>query len=697
MSITFSNLLPPNYDVNNASVSNDHASDNSVTTGTIQGGDEQSWTRQQDGTFLSDTTPPLVAILLRQDTNDSGNNYELVPINGNVGPVDGSTSGHNYVAGTDGKVYQQSIAGEWVAVGEFDETTGTFIITHANAAIPKDSHLVQDQNGSLVLVNTVDVEAITPIMFGETIQSHDESRTLVYIESETGNGRWVDAEIPIPETVDDPTFIFTIEINGQRWDKQDDNSYKNEKTGEIRILARNDAGDQVLLLPERFIDEIGGEEYAVGYDGTLYQKTDAGDWEQVSDNAQKVFDQMNAVLADNEISITELNAPENAELADYIVNDLGYTSIGEFVTVHGWRTKTRISTNDTQIPLETVSKEAIEASILGSLNNGGFRLSVNENEDLPNDLDGNLTFVELTLHDGQKVTFDGPFAGKAANTFANIYNNSETFAESMHQLLTDHNGNYPFHLIPLQPNTTGTNTAASGVFINSTRADRPNGGLMRTMIHEVTHDIQQGHDHDHEDDEHLVDAGHSHARGQSLFLSTVINEIEESGFNTKINVDRDDYSADTLVFSDDYKPDHKTVRSDPPGDFEHYQDLFNEIREAINAGNFDQALAFLQYIGPNTTIDLSFKLPNGAGWTDPESFNVYTLFFQELMFLADSNDRFNTQNSLVDKTKLANFFTRLVYSDDSFKDIINTAAEEIHYNLETELPLYAYAPPEEDE
>ncbi len=410
---------------------------------------------------------------------------------------------------------------------------------------------------------------------------------------------------------------------------------------------------------------------------------------------QIIVEQMNQVLEDSTLSIEELEKPENQQLATYLVEVLGYGSIRAFVVAHASRSSTQVENKYSQIPLTPENIDAIEQSITGSLNGNGLRVTADETGQLPTEVDETLSFVEFTLIDGQIITFDGPNAGQAANSFVIAYNNSETFATHIHFLASKQDDHYAFHLLPLKESNKGIvvgfNFAGndsplnqSGVFLQS---EHPYN-LLRTIIHEVGHDLHGENEND------IHDTGNSHSREQSLFLSKIVNEIENQGINTGINVDADDYSVDTLVFNTNFKKnDNSTVRSSPRSDYTTYQTLFEQLNTAIDQGDFIKAFEIWSTLSDNPTIELSFRTPNGAGWTEPKTFSIQTLFLQDLMLSTDSGDRFNDNtNNIADKTNFGIFLNTIVMHNPELRHTVYAAAEEIGYELPEELPLYAFAP-----
>lgn len=408
---------------------------------------------------------------------------------------------------------------------------------------------------------------------------------------------------------------------------------------------------------------------------------------------QRILEQMNNILEDSTISLHELEKSENEAFSNYVVEVLGYGSVRAFVRAHCGRTETQFENFRTEIPLNPESVNAIEKSITGSLFGEGFRFTADESSELPTNIDDDTTFVEFTLLDGQKITFDGPGSGKAANAFATGYNHSDTFAETIHQLAEKQSGQYGFHLLPLKQsnkgivvgiNFSGTDLPfqQSGVFLQS----EFQYNMLKTIIHEVGHDLHG------DSDEDLFHTGQSHSREHSMFLSVVVNEIETKGVDTGINVDADDYSSDTLIFDTSFrKNDHQTVRSEPRVDYQNYQSLYEELQTAINSGDFRQAKEIWDNLPPNAEIELSFKTPK-VGWGETQTFNVRTLFLQDLMLSADSGHRFNDDTvNINQKFNLGVFLNIIVLSDFSTREAITTAAEEIGYELENELPIYAFS------
>lgn len=166
-------------------------------------------------------------------------------------------------------------------------------------------------------------------------------------------------------------------------------------------------------------------------------------------------------------------------------------------------------------------------------------------------IDDDATHVVLRLADGTEFRFDGPQAGRMANEFAKIYNNSLTFYQNINYLAEQQGGQYSFHSVPLTNGSDGSNRPGtdennlfqrSVVVINSMTT-----AITSVLIHEVAHDL---HDDLLPEDapQEVCRCGASHSRAQTLFISNIVNELEHAGIDTGINSDVDDYSNNSFVF-----------------------------------------------------------------------------------------------------------------------------------------------------
>lgn len=423
-----------------------------------------------------------------------------------------------------------------------------------------------------------------------------------------------------------------------------------------------------------------------------------------SSSSSDVAEQWAAASADGVISKEELE--QYPELAEHIVDTLGYGSLEAFLIAHQ---QTGIGNYRGEVTLSDDSIDAIDASISGSVDSGD-KYTESANNPLPTNVDPNSTFVVFTLLDGSTITFDGPGAGEVANEFAKIYNNSPTFRQTMMTLAGEQGGQYSFHSVPLPVdgntymlgfNLAGTEgaLASSGVFIQS--SDEVNVNIAAVIIHEVAHDLHPD-DHDH-DDEGLPDAGESHSREQSIYHATVVNELSENGINIDYDVDGDDYSHDVMIFDDDYdafgdQRNGAVSTTDTVDDgngnqvnaVEYYSSLYAEAKAHIANGDYDEAMAVMEKIPAEEQITLDFKNPQTSETTSI-TYNARELFLQDLMMASDNADRFNTgEDNTQDKSNLAGFFNYLIAEDSGggWADSIDSAAAGIHFDLSEELPMY---------
>lgn len=443
-------------------------------------------------------------------------------------------------------------------------------------------------------------------------------------------------------------------------------------------------------------------------------------WLGVGDNVGRpdpttVAEQWLEVMADGVISLSELK--KYPELVAHIEKTLGYGSVKAFWEAH---LATGKPVRPDGVKLSYQSLVAINTSIFGSLDGTGVYFAEGSDNQLPEDIDPESSFVVFTLQNGQKITFDGPNAGKIANEFAKIYNNSPTFRNTMVDLANKQGGQYSFHSVPLEAyakgqvlgfNFSGTSSGkeASGVFIQSNPSFKFN--LASTIIHEVVHDLnsdggsQEGKS---------PSAGESHSRQQSIIHSVIVDELKENGIDIDYDVDGDDYSQDTLVFDksfDDgadqdsgeitstslvYDLNGKVVldaNGEPVNALDYYANLYAMAKDFIAQGNYAAAAGILGMIPPNATITLSSTNAQN-GERSVATYNVRQLMFQDLMFAADGADRFDASGEVIlDKDKLEGFFNFLTNHDTSgqWSSTIDTAASLVHYGLFDELPGYVLA------
>jgi len=421
-------------------------------------------------------------------------------------------------------------------------------------------------------------------------------------------------------------------------------------------------------------------------------------------NPADVAAQWDAVKADGIITVEELR--QYPELTHHIEVTLGYGSTQAFLGSHELVQPGSGNGNGTYLEPSEQSLEVIDASISGSLD-GGVQYTEGSSNLLPTNIDPESTFVVFTLRSGEKITFDGPRAGNAANEFSKIYNNSPTFRYTIITLAGRQGGQYSFHSLPMEGklgiNYEGTSDKSrrSGVFLQSDPSQ--NAGLTYAIIHEVAHDLHvaEGHDHDHEG---VLDAGTPHSREQSIYHSTIVNELKENGVDLGFDVDGEDYSNDTLVFDGDYdsswdwSTDEATTEDvviDENGTevnaLDYYTGKYGKAKDLIAQGRYEEAKAILNQIPPDAQITINFINPN-TGIPKPVTYNVRELILQDLMFASDSGDRFNTgKQDLKFKTSLGEFLSDLS-RDGTWSATVKSAAADINFNLSRE--LISYKPPQ---
>lgn len=436
---------------------------------------------------------------------------------------------------------------------------------------------------------------------------------------------------------------------------------------------------------------------------------------EFNSNPEVVAQQWIAVLEDGVISESELD--KYPELRNYIVNILGYGSIEAFLEAHK---ATGESVGPGGVRLSDKSLVAIGKSILGSLDGTGVYFAQGVGNQLPEDIDPETTFVVFTLQNGQKITFDGPNAGKIATEFAKIYNNSPTFRNIMVDLANRQDDQYSFHSVPLEAtpksqtlgfNFAGTSSGvqASGVFIQANPSFDFN--IAATIIHEVTHDLNST---DGFREGSLPSAGESHSRQQSIIHSIIVDELNENGIDVNYDVDGDDYSQDILVFDKsfdsgiDQSSGEITSKSlvydlngnvvhdangKPVNALDYYSMLYAMAKDFMAQGNYAAAAGILGMIPPNATITLTATNAQ-TGEKSETTYNVRKLMLQDLMFAADGADRFDSSgNTPLAKKNLENFFLFLTKNDNSgqWKSTITASARGIQYDLAGELPGYVYS------
>ncbi len=306
------------------------------------------------------------------------------------------------------------------------------------------------------------------------------------------------------------------------------------------------------------------------------------------------------------------------------------------------------------------------------------------------------TYVEVEV-DGITVIFEGDEAGIAANIFYDLYHNSPKFKEAFQAYMSGRGST--FHINTnnpeSQPLTLGATFTGSNALYLSVSLElfgrRSKEDIMKTMIHEfghlfieagVTHtalssdNVHTDHDHDHD---HDVD--HHHGREHSIYIGSIINDLQENGYewSSTFNVDEEDYSNDASILSDDHKHQHKAT-----------------IRGIIIAldktpPDLDKALELLQKIDPTEETTLKQIDPQ----TNEESettYNTRELIIQELMLQADSADWLGTDGEdNIDKAALTELMNKLVAEDPKWIETIEHAAMTLGIDLNIEFPNYVHS------
>lgn len=345
-----------------------------------------------------------------------------------------------------------------------------------------------------------------------------------------------------------------------------------------------------------------------------------------------------------------------------------------------------------------------------------FEASVDSAGRLPQ-VDSTATFVSFTLKDGSRVSFDGPGAGRAANEFSTAYNNSETFQNTMHFLSEQQGGQYAFHmfnqsgaggaLISAGFNITGTDTlySSGGVYLNDPvnleGMTFTEYSLLGTLIHEVGHDL-----HDCACHGAAPDTGSSHSREHTMFIGNIINEIENSGIDTGVDVDDHDYTNDISLFgaqSDDFKegsnlePINHIRIDEMSGEeinrFDEISDTYTKIQQAINDGDYGAALDLMSLIPANETMDFAIPDPQGLFASTVMEYNVREIIVQELLLQSDSDDWLNSDKGTNltnhEKASLLSFIDAMKAKDPDFQQTVDNAAEALNMDLAIELKPFA--------
>lgn len=333
-------------------------------------------------------------------------------------------------------------------------------------------------------------------------------------------------------------------------------------------------------------------------------------------------------------------------------------------------------------------------------------------------VDSTATFVSFTLKDGSRVSFDGPGAGRAANDFSIAYNNSETFQNTMHFLSEQQGGQYAFHMFDQSGaggssftagfNYMGTDTlySSSGVYLNDPAnlegmTFMMEYSLLGTLIHEVGHDL-----HDCACHGAAPDTGSSHSREHTMFIGNIINEIENSGIDTGVDVDDDDYTNDISLFgaqSDIFKegsnlePINHIRIDEMSGEeinrFDEISDTYTKIQQAINDGDYGSALDLMSLIPANETMDFAIPDPQGIFASTVETYNVREIIVQELLLQSDSDDWLNSDKGTNltnhEKASLLSFIDAMKAKDPDFQQTVDNAAEALNMDLAIELKPFA--------
>ncbi|MEJ2754323.1 MAG: hypothetical protein P8104_00405 [Gammaproteobacteria bacterium] len=408
-------------------------------------------------------------------------------------------------------------------------------------------------------------------------------------------------------------------------------------------------------------------------------------------------------LESAETKLNEYMDANYPELKELIVNRLGYGNIVGFIQL-------ALSYDDAWVDPKTrqqLNENVAFDMLFKRLDLPYGESAVVANEDsfgkLP-DVDAEANYVKIKLADSSIITFDGPEAGRVANEFAKSYNNSETFRTTMHHLAQEQDGIYSFHIFEQAPNEegmlSGFNFAgtqkghnASGVYLNRPSIGQDYLGdrysTMNTIIHETGHDL-----HDCTDcDDDIPSPGGSHSREHSIYIGSIINEIENNGVNTNIDIDDDDYSNNISIFGLNTEKPTNMEFADPAA-FDMWKQTYGKIQEAINLGDYRYAAQLMASIPPDETIELNATDPQEKGNTTV-SYNVHELIAQELLLQADSDDWLNTDKgemkTIGEKFHLSNFFNYMNAVDSNYSTVIDNAAATLNMDLGIELPGYDLA------
>lgn len=290
------------------------------------------------------------------------------------------------------------------------------------------------------------------------------------------------------------------------------------------------------------------------------------------------------------------------------------------------------------------------------------------------------------------ISFDGPLAGRAANAFVTIYQNSnDAFRTAILALTQRQGGIFPIHTGRMSGTVGGYNYAAndafglSGAYINDLVSDP--WSLLHVIYHEIAHDL-------HDDASNLGvldgltrDTGQVHSREQSAFIMGGMAELVARGIIEARHIDAIDYANDVALI-DLFRPTSDKVidgnyNSIQPEALQTLQKQIVTVLTEINNGNHQVAAQILTSLPPDATLSLTTRDPQYDTPRPPVEYNVRELILQHCLLGFNVERFYGRDHSGLTalKQEMPQFIATLNAQDLTFMQTLENAAHALYLPL----------------
>jgi len=250
-------------------------------------------------------------------------------------------------------------------------------------------------------------------------------------------------------------------------------------------------------------------------------------------------------------------------------------------------------------------------------------------------------FLPTVLNNFQDtvISVDGPNAGRTANAFIKLYQQSNmAFKMSILALTQQQGGKYSIHNAPLSSsggyNTVGIDfNGLSGIYIDENI--KKESSLMRILTHEISHDLHLNDDNTGLLAGQTKNTGDIHSMEQTAFIMGVISALVDNQVIEPQHIDQLDYSND-LMFIDDYRPSWDKVVDGHYSSVEDHayrtmQSQIKEIFNKTNSGDIEGAAEIILNIPAQASITLNSVDPQFNSTKSPVCYNVRDLICRNLL------------------------------------------------------------------